>query len=717
MSEEVLEQFNLIQMPNPEEDALAELIEFRDSKEGEAFISWMKNQFQQIKSGRSGLENQWAENLSFFFRKDHAGVGIKPPQQKGTKKIFVNRIRAVVRTEISKLTSQLPQFTVVPSSSEEEYRLADSAGEQVVISFMHTSGYTGVIDNAAFWLSTCGNAFVKTYWDPEGHDASARPGPEDINQAPGEIQIEAVTPFNFFVPDVRQVDLEKQPFVIHANVVPAERARQMYEKELEGKELTSTHLSKDEIVSSSTLNLPSDAKPDSVVLLEFWVKPLAHKLFPEGGSFILAGETLVGYYPVFPYDNGRYPFAHIGGIPTGTFYRASTVEDLIPLQIEYNANVSLVRNTRHIHGKPALLAQTGSITGSKMSNTYGNVYLYRAGTPMPTVMPSPELPSYIFDERDRIIMDIEDLSGQHQVSKGSTPPGVTAATAISYLQERDDSFISTYYKSMEKAVEKIGQTILALAIQYWDIPRMIKVVGADQLMEVTVLKNTDLRNNTDVRTEIGSNVPESMAARRAYLMDLTVQGIIQPEEFLELSEIGGASRIVDGLKIDKRQAQRENIMFKSMDVNVVRESEQSHQMQVQQMQMQNPEAFQQLSEQNPDILESPSLVAVNEWDNHEIHIETHNNFRKSQEYTNLEPEIQEQIEKHVNAHKLAQQQNMLEQMLSQIPSDGSTPGLMGVEDEYGDIQTEEAMPGSSQSQVAMPGQGTLESTEGGEEIA
>ncbi len=58
--------------------------------------------------------------------------------------------------------------------------------------------------------------FVKCYWDPGAVD--------EINEMPGKIAYETETPFHVFVPDLAQVDLEKQPYLIHASLKSVEWA-------------------------------------------------------------------------------------------------------------------------------------------------------------------------------------------------------------------------------------------------------------------------------------------------------------------------------------------------------------------------------------------------------------------------------------------------------------------------------------------------------------
>jgi hypothetical protein len=49
-------------------------------------------------------------------------------------------------------------------------------------------------------------------------------------------------------------------------------------------------------------------------------------------------------------------------------------------------------------------------------------------------------------------------------------------------------------------------------------------------------------------------------------------------------------------------------------------------------------------------------ITPNSWDNHDIHIREHNNFRKTIEFQLLDPEIKQKFEYHVQQHEQLQMQ-------------------------------------------------------------
>lgn len=641
----------------------------RNKKSDEALVAWLEGEFKKAKDARAKDERQWFTNLAMYFGKQNIQIIstpgavqsfklITPPAPYYRARPVINRIRPLIRTEVSKLTSQKPSAFVVPSSSEDRDLYAANAGEQIWDSLYHQKNLQKVLRRAVWWASVTGNGFIKAYWDEDTPDVNT----DGLN---GDICYETISPFHIFVPDLKLTDIEDQPMVIHAANHSREHIEMTYGIKIDGSKATADGFNEQ---FTQAMGIDSNAKNtnDSVVVIEAWIKPNHYSKFKNGGMITVAGSQLVSVVEGWPYEHKKYPFVHIQHIETGKFYTESTIVDLIPLQKEYNRTRGQIIESKNKMAKPQLAAEMGSLDVSKMTSEPGQVVLYRPGFNPPTPIPLQSLPSYVLEEQDRIKMDMDEISGQHEVSRGQAPTGVTAATAIAYLQEQDDTKLSSTYDSIEEAMEKLAHITLVYVKQFWDTPRMIKVTGADQSFDVLAFQGSDLRDNTDIRMEAGSALPTSRAAKQAFVMDLMKMGFIDPNKGLEVMEIGGINKIYEQVQVDVRQAQRENLRMAQATVDILTEHERSEMMKLEQdptfvakmnanLIMQGPDGdlvdISATTQGGPPIpVEVPLLVPVNTWDDHRLHIEKHNAYRKSQAFENLPPEAKELFEAHVNAH-------------------------------------------------------------------
>lgn len=665
----------------PLPDSLEGIQAIKDTKQ---LVAWVRQIHEEMKNARSRDKLKWDLNLAFYFSNQYleltqqgGGRLTMPKAPPYRVRLVVNRIKPVVRTEIARLTSQKPSASVIPASSEDSDLAAAYAAEQLWESISQYKHLQRVYRQAAFWQSVCGIGFVKTWYDPNSKT--------DATEEPGSVEYGCVTPYHLFVPDLRTENIQDQPYVLNVYMMPVAQAESKYKDKLQGQRLRATDVAANDIVSDAVLNMSGANKPaDSVLIYELWAKPNAHELLPKGGMLTVVGDVLVeAMTEGIPYMHGRYPFTKFDHIPTGKFYGESPVTDIVSIQREYNRTRSQITEAKNRMAKPQLIAPRGSVEPNKITSEPGQVILYRPGMAPPQPLPIQPLPAYVSQDMDRCLMDIEDITGQHQVSRGGTPPGVTAATAISYLQEKDDSILATAYASVEEGMEDIAHQTLSLLKQFWDIERTVKVVGADGSFDVLQLAGSSIC--TDIRMEGGSALPISKSARQAFLMDLMKMGFIDPNMGLKLLDIGGVQQLNRQMQIDENQAKRENIKMKSLDPTVVAqiqaEWDQQQEMQMQEMQ-QSPEYAQMSQDPNfdPSMIQPQPMepmIPVNSWDNHAVHVEIHNNFRKTQAFEMLPDEIKAQFEAHVETHMAAIGDAM--QQAQQFAGMPGMPGGMGME--------------------------------------
>lgn len=672
--------------------------QYTASKEDAELAKWVCSEYQTMRAARSRITNQWNLNLAFYygnqyleFTKNIAALDGKlavPKAPPHRIRLTINRVRPMVRTELARVTQQKPNASVVPATAEDEDLSAAYAAEQVWESISRTRKAPASFRQAAFWMLICGTGFVKTWWDSSKGPMGADPmDPFGAQKPMGDICYAAVTPYHLFVPDLRTVEIQEQMYVLNVYTRSVEWLKNFYGDKVNTMNLKPDVVSTNEILNDSALNLTGGrSEPDSVLCYEMWVKPGAHRLLPKGGLIHVIGDQVVYCTKEgIPYTHGEFPFTKLDHIPTGKFYAESSIFDILPLQREYNRTRSQITEAKNRMAKPQLLIQKGSVDPRKITTEPGLAIEYMPGMNPPTPLPLTPLPNYVLEEQNRILSDIEDLCGQHQVSKGQAPAGVTAATAISFLQEKDDGILSHTYISVEEGWENIAFQTLNLVVQYWDVERMVKTIGTDGAFDTMLLKGADLKNSTDIRMEGGSSLPVSKAARQAFIMDMMKMGFIEPQDGLKILDVGGVQKLWEALRRDESQAQRENIKLKKSDPQQI--------MQFQEEQRQNAEMMAQeqaqlaevdplaagmgseteeptMPEGPPEPLPPESILPVNTWDNHAVHIETHNNFRKSQEFELLDPAIKAEFEAHVNLHVAAANQAMAQVNMAQ----GAMPG-------------------------------------------
>jgi hypothetical protein len=341
------------------------------------------------------------------------------------------------------------------------------------------------------------------------------------------------------------------------------------------------------------------------------------------------------------------------------FYGDSIIKYLVPIQREYNRTRSIMLENRNLAGKPQWSYTAGAFDPKKFNSRPGLLLPVNMGFDPPAPLAQPPLPPNVSDDLQITLQDMDDIASQSEVSKGSVPPGVEAASAIAYLSEENDSIFHPTVQSLENAVQETGIQVLANVYDYWDETRIVRMTSRNQFMEVRQFKAQDMNPIMDFRVEASSMAPRSLAAKQAFITELMKMGAIDPTKALRYLQMSETNKLYDEMMVDVRQAQRENV-FMSKGQPLYKVDPQG-QPQIDQMGMPQP-AYRMAIQSDPstgeDIIDPQTgqpkqyQVTTNPFDAHDVHIEEHQNYQKSQEYELLSPEIQQIIQDHVDEHKM-----------------------------------------------------------------
>lgn len=601
-------------------------------------LAKVEREFEESKQGRLKFERDWYTNMAFYFGRQwiawSKGVNgnfsrmHEPPAPPWRVRLVSNKIRPIIRKELAKITKEKPTLFVMPASPDSKDIMGAMAAEHAIEHLWILKKMHKIQRRTVFWGLMCGTSFIKDWFSSE----------QDEEGIPGKICVEPVSAFHLFVPNLEEEELENQPWVIHALAKTPSQVEEIYGVKLQPTVNASAGLIEQKFMSALGI---ADTPKKYVLVKEMWIKPC--KDYPQGAVIHWANDRILSTVEQWPFKFNDFNFSKFDHIPTGRFYADSVIKDLIPLQKEYNRTRSQIIEAKNRMAKPQLISPRGAVDPRKITSEPGLVIEYTPGFTPPSPLPLQSLPSYVLQELDRNQIDMNDISSQHEVTQGQTPPGVEAATAIAYLQEQDDAALAPTIDSLEECVEKVGKHFLTYMQQFWTVERTVRVVGQNRLIQALQVSSQSLEGAVDLRVESGSATPRSRAAKQAFLMELAKMGILPPDRLLRYLELTESARLYDEAQVDQRQAQRENFMMAG-----------GHQ------------------------------IFPNTWDDHAMHINEHNEYRKSQEFENLPDEIKIIFEQHVQIHQMVAAQMMggmmppggimNPQLLQQVQGGNGQPG-------------------------------------------
>ena len=443
----------------------------------------------------------------------------------------------------------------------------------------------------------------------------------------GDINIKTVSPFEI-VPDPEATSpyIRDLKWMFHSYRIPVEDFKTKYsirDVSSETVEDSSMETQYNNLVRSAghledkSYSGEHDNEP-FVTVKEYYENPTPQ--YPQGRFIIFTNEHML-FQGELPY--GKIPFAKFDDLfVPDRFWGMSTVEQLIPLQTEYNRTRSQILENRNLMSNPKWVAPRDAVQDvDSITAEPGEIIYYNAiqgvAPPTPISMPSP--PSYVFAQEDRIIQDMMSVSGITDVNLRSTPPsGVESGRAMALLAEKDESRMTATIQSWENMLSFVGGCCLELAKYNYTSERHIRVVGADNISRMIYMVGSDLSTPEDVAVTIGKGLGFSKLARVELLLEMFDRQIIQdPKRLLNLLEFGDDKEIYEEQNIDRNNAQMENI---------------------------------QMSQGQP--VPEPSIV-----EDHTVHLEVHRRFIKSEEFRMIPEEAKQLLIQHyISTNQIVQQQ-------------------------------------------------------------
>jgi hypothetical protein len=152
--------------PKPEERAVS----FSDEKK---LLSKCQQQFNSCATARSNFEKDWYYNMAFYFGRQWVEwIGSttssfdlmrlwEPPAPKWRVRLISNKIRPIIRTELTKLTKEQIQYYVMPRSTE-DLDVAAAKAANMISEYLFTElRFNQIRRRATFWAEMGGSSIIK----------------------------------------------------------------------------------------------------------------------------------------------------------------------------------------------------------------------------------------------------------------------------------------------------------------------------------------------------------------------------------------------------------------------------------------------------------------------------------------------------------------------------------------------------------------------------
>lgn len=523
-------------------------------------------------------------------------------------RLNMNKILPRAQNRAARLCKVPPKYDVRPESPETADKDAARLGIDIINMVWDLQRVNQKRIELIMWVQQAGYAYIKTCWD----STLGRWIPE-LGEWEGDVRVDVVSPMEVF-PDPTAKSLRDCAWIVHAKVRKLDYFKMHYPEK--------GHLVKPEdawivdLQYESRINNLNKAGPatsgtdtqlkNSAIEMVYYEKP--SKQYPEGRQITVANGILLEdkELPI-----GEIPFAKFDDVVIGGKYISEAViTHARPLQDQLTRLITKRAEwtNRLLAGK--YLAPRGhGISPEGFNDQSGEILEYNANPAAPrggepTPLPVPNIPQYAYVEEEKLEEGLNDIFGLNEISNGQLPQSMPAA-GMQILLEQDATRIGVITENHEHAWADVGRHILKYVSRYYQTPRLIKVAGNLQYT-VKSFQGSDLRNNHDVYVVRGSTIPNSKVVERQEILTSYQMGLLGDpsdpklrEKVLSMLEFGDVAEMWQDFSIDMAQISRDL-----------------------------------------EAIKGGQLPDVNELDNHALHVQEKNRFRKSDKFDALSPESQ-----------------------------------------------------------------------------
>ena len=543
--------------------------------------------FDASKRSRAHKVPRWRRNEELY-----NGDFFKPfklPKYK--TRVVANTIHSIVETIYSILTDRPPKVDIMPKTEEqvERARLAQEAVE----SEMRKSKADRAVNHMKRDALTYGNGFLK------------------ITYSEGELSYTVPDIYTIFV-DPLATNIEDAKCVIFATPTYLRDIKENYENgkkvQSEGKldefksfiraqadssgvgqattasgtgtsgGSTQTGVSSSDVRTDYMSISPTDDVDEKemyggqVLLKEAW-HYMNDKLYLTtwaGKVLLQHTEAPTEFIPVVMFKN--YTDGH-------HFWGKGEPEIVEPLAVGTAILLSQSLDNVIYHGNPAwvMSKSLAKTPGNRPSDKPGQVFWTNGPHEVVNRLPAGNISSSNLPLAQYMMQLTDTISGIHDITQGRNPSGVTAARAISALQEASQQIIRAKERDVgaDAIIDLYKKTLSILVNNYEAVITVRKNTQAGY--EFTDIQPYELTEDMDFKYVPGSTMPESRANRIDQALDYIQLGLLTPEQFWRWHDKDISKDILEEIIEAKRmqeklQEQQMETLNKSTDENEIMET-------------------------------------------------------------------------------------------------------------------------------------------------
>jgi hypothetical protein len=565
--------------------------------EEEAAIRLVERLFQKAKRHRAQYDRNWAKYYRLF-----RGQQWDKPRPSFRHSEIVNHIFKTIQSTVPIQMDARPRFEFLPEEPQ-DLELAE------------------ILSQAAESDWVRGNwslQFLEILYDANlyGAGLSSMLHDKDGNYKAGKICYESIDPL-YFYPDPDAHDVNKKcGFVVYAEPMDVAKIKRQFPKHAKYikpdlKDLSQAmkdmgqerrQIPNDSFASFTAGETGGETDKDKALLITCWIAPeylvddyeeieqpredgtveyVQKARWPNGRKIVICSKVLLEDGPN-PNDDAEIPYQRLlNYVLPREFWGISEVEQLEGPQKTFNKLLNFALDVLTLMGNPIwIVDSTAEIDTDGLTNKPGLVIEKSPGSEVRREE-GVQLQPYVLQLTEKMVEWFDAVGGSQDVSRGVQPTGITAASAITSLQEAAQTRLRQKSRNADYYLQDVGRQWLSRTFQYRSAPEMFRLTGKDGVEKyfrahVEEFEKTapevQLDPMTGQETEI--QVPTGEMGRQMIVQPYGEGGMVDLES-QKIYEIRGKwdVRVTTGSSLPFAKAEKETKLLNLFDRGIIDDAE------------------------------------------------------------------------------------------------------------------------------------------------
>ena len=464
------------------------------------------------------------------------------------QKFVVNHLYDLTETKVSQMNRIKPAVEVMPVNDEWQ----DRASAKVVKFINDHLWRENEIDNKRIEMHRqariFGESFMFITWNQEKGDlhpayVQARDAGLDVEKdkklqklkTVGDVEYSVEMPWRVFLQ--RKEKFCDSEYVFRVSIKPTEELKEEYK----GKNIDDN----EEFYTFDADNLTESFIEKHNIVVEFWHKKT--KYVPNGyyAKFVMSDLLETNENPK-ELMHGRLPIVRLTDLDVpGVLNGVSRYETIASIQGMHNNLSTLIAKNIYLTAHAKWVMPRGAAKIEQLGND-STVIQYQGPVPPQMIQATPNTPE-VYQFRNQLKEEMQVIYGSHGISRGEVPKGITAASALQFLNELENERATSDIAKDSFLIKDIAKIGIAVAGAFYEVEdgRMVRIVGENNKFLIRHFDTAHLHKPYDIRFDNSTGLPETKSAKIQRILDAMQRNpnMVTPERWETLLELADTEKL------------------------------------------------------------------------------------------------------------------------------------------------------------------------------